>query len=137
LTIRGPYAHTRNPLYLGTLLLGTGIAVAAGQILFTGAFLVAYLLIYVPVMSAEAETMERLFPDEYADYKENVPLFLPRWTPYASARRRREPGNALTQTQPAGFDPSLFLAHREYRATFGSLGVYLLLIAKYYWLAPR
>src|SRR6185503_12671134 len=85
LTTAGPYAHTRNPLYLGTFLLGTGVALSTGALWFVAVFVLFYLLIYGPVMSAEAKTMTDLFPHEYEDYRREVPLFLPRAIPY---RRR-------------------------------------------------
>src|SRR5215216_3557604 len=80
LTTTGPYAHTRNPLYFGTLILGTGVAIGGGALWFVILFVAVYLLIYVPVMLAEAETMRDLFSIEYDDYSKRVPLFLPRLT---------------------------------------------------------
>ena len=66
LTISGPYGHTRNPLYLGTFLLGTGVAVGGGTPWFVAVFAAFYLLIYVPVMMAEADTLRELFAEEYS-----------------------------------------------------------------------
>jgi hypothetical protein len=128
LTVTGPYAHTRNPLYLGTFLLGTGIAISAGTLWFTLLFIAFYLLIYLPVMFAEAETMRVLFPGEYEEYSKRVPLFHMRLRPYRSAAAR-QPG-AASNGVGSGFDSSLYLRHREYRAAFGLLGVYALLAAK-------
>lgn len=128
LTITGPYAHTRNPLYLGTFLLGTGVALSAGTWWFTVLFITLYLFIYLPVMFAEAQTMRDLFPNEYEDYSKRVPLFHLRLTPY----RRGPDRQSRSESDPAvsGFDSSLYLRHREYRAAFGVLGVYALLAAK-------
>ena len=129
LTIAGPYAHTRNPLYLGTFLLGTGVAVSAGTLWFTGLFIFLYLFIYLPVMFAEAETMRELFPSEYKDYSRRVALFLPRLTPYRKGARQ----TAITgddQARSSKFDTALYLKHREYRAALGLLAVYVLLAAK-------
>jgi protein-S-isoprenylcysteine O-methyltransferase Ste14 len=118
LTTSGPYAYTRNPLYLGTFILGAGVAICSGALWFVALFVLLYLVIYVPVMSAEAETMRKLFPQEYEDYSRHVPLFLPRLTPYRpSADARR-------------FEPALYLRHREYRAAFGFIVVFALLAAK-------
>jgi protein-S-isoprenylcysteine O-methyltransferase Ste14 len=121
LTTSGPYAHTRNPLYLGTFILGTGIAMSSGAIWFVALFMTLYLLIYVPVMFAEAETLRKLFPAEYKHYSLSVPLFLPRLTPYRA-------------TQAAGvrrFALSQYAKHREYRAALGLVVVYALLVAKF------
>jgi len=128
----GPYAHTRNPLYLGTFLLGTGAAVGGGTLWFVGVFAVTYLIIYVPVMFAEAETMRDLFSTEYEDYSKQVPLFVPRFTPY-SPHGSRSYAAQLGRSKWRGasqFDPSLYMRHREYRATVGFLMVYALLATK-------
>lgn len=128
LTIVGPYAHTRNPLYLGTFLLGTGVAVSAGTLWFTALFICLYLFIYLPVMFTEAETMRELFPSEYRDYSRRVPLFHLRLTRY----RRGPWQTALIGGDQAGrgFDAALYLKHREYRAAFALLAVYAMLAAK-------
>lgn len=123
LTVTGPYARTRNPLYFGTFILGTGVAVASGAWWFTILFAALYLLIYVPVMSAEAETMHNLFPDDYGDYSQQVPLFLPRLTAYHKPGEQREPAEK-------SFDISLYLRYREYRAAIGCAVVFLLMMAK-------
>src|SRR5947209_10968920 len=82
LTTTGPYAHTRNPLYLGTFIMGGGVALASGAWWFAVIYVALYLLIYVPVMIAEAETLGQLFAGEYPDYRRKVPLFVPRLTAY-------------------------------------------------------
>ncbi|MFY9558182.1 MAG: isoprenylcysteine carboxylmethyltransferase family protein, partial [Blastocatellia bacterium] len=132
LTISGPYAHTRNPLYLGTFLLGMGVAVGGGTPWFVAVFAVAYLAIYLPVMIAEADTMRALFAEEYEDYRKQVPLFVPRFTPYGAhssssyaAQLKRSPWRAGKT-----FEASLYMRHREYRAALGFIAVYGLLAAK-------
>jgi len=132
LTTSGPYSHTRNPLYLGTFLLGTGVAVGGGTPWFVVVFATFYLLIYVPVMLAEAETMRGLFAEEYALYAKQVPLFVPRFTPYVAASMTSE--GTISHRSQAGnqrkFDVSQYLRHREYRAAVGFLLAYALLAAK-------
>ena len=132
LTTSGPYAHTRNPLYLGTFLLGTGVAVGGGAPWFVALFAALYLLIYVPVMFAEAETMRDLFAEEYEQFSRQVPLFVPRFTPYRAASMNSE-GAISHRSQLASqrsFDLSLYLRHREYRAALGFVVAYALLAAK-------
>jgi len=132
LTTSGPYAHTRNPLYLGTFLLGTGAAVGGGAPWFVAVFAAFYLLIYVPVMFAEAETMRGLFSEEYEAYGRQVPLFFPRFTPYRPSSMTSD--GAISYRSQAGnqrqFDVSQYLRHREYRAAVGFVVVYALLAAK-------
>lgn len=124
LTVTGPYAYTRNPLYLGTFILGAGIAVASGAWWFAALYGVCYLLIYGPVMIAEAETLDQLFADAYPDYSRQVPLFLPRVTPY------RKPASTENNGERR-FAWSQYAKHREYRALIGVAFAFLLLLAKY------
>ncbi|HLG13738.1 MAG TPA: isoprenylcysteine carboxylmethyltransferase family protein [Blastocatellia bacterium] len=139
LTTSGPYAHTRNPLYLGTLLLGAGVAIGSGRVWFIALFVALYLLIYVPVMSAEADTMRYLFPEEYETYSREVPLFIPRVTAY------RPPAVGPGGVNSAGpsdarvrkFEGAQYIRHREYRAAIGWVVAYALLAAKMYLLGPR
>jgi protein-S-isoprenylcysteine O-methyltransferase Ste14 len=120
LATSGPYAYTRNPLYLGTFVLGIGIAVGTSSLWFVALFIALYFLIYVPVMIAEAETLRKLFPDEYEAYARQVPLFFPRSTPY------------LAGPAANSFKFDLYLRHREYRAALGLLVVLAMLAAKIY-----
>ncbi|HKP72924.1 MAG TPA: hypothetical protein VJT82_08305 [Pyrinomonadaceae bacterium] len=113
LAVSGPYAYTRNPLYLGTFIMGLGFTVAAagGWLLFAvlGAMFAALFLgIYLPVMRVEALTLAQLFGDDYKRYAAAVPLLFPRLTPYADGR-----GAGLK------FDAGLYLRYREYRAALG------------------
>ncbi|MEK6323802.1 MAG: isoprenylcysteine carboxylmethyltransferase family protein [Acidobacteriota bacterium] len=132
LTTSGPYAHTRNPLYLGTFLLGTGVAVGAGTLWFAALFVALYLLIYVPVMVAEADTMRDLFSDEYEHYSKQVPLFVPRFSPYGAHSSSSYAAQLKRSSWRGGrqFDGSLYLRHREYRAALGFVLVYAMLATK-------
>ena len=131
LTTSGPYAHTRNPLYLGTFLLGTGVAIGGGTLWFIALFATLYLLIYVPVMVAEADTMRDLFSDEYQHYSSQVPLFVPRFSPYgAYSSSYAAQLNRSSWRRGRGFDASLYMRHREYRAAAGFMLVYAMLATK-------
>ncbi|MDQ1559324.1 MAG: hypothetical protein QOD32_2384 [Pyrinomonadaceae bacterium] len=116
LAVSGPYAYTRNPLYLGTFILGIGftIAAAGGWVLFCvlgGLFAALFLGIYLPVMRVETLTLVQLFGEDYARYAAAVPLLFPRLTPYGGD----EGGRGLK------FDMNLYLRYREYRAALGLL----------------
>ncbi len=110
LAMSGPYAYTRNPLYLGSFVLGLGFTIASGRLLLAVPFSALFLGIYLPVMRVEAATLDELFGEDYRRYARAVPLFLPRVVPYQDER-----------TRGAKFDTSLYLRYREYRAALGLL----------------
>jgi protein-S-isoprenylcysteine O-methyltransferase Ste14 len=77
----GPYAHSRNPLYVGSVLIALGVAVAGASpwvVLATAAYFLAF---YPSVMREEAEFLAAKFPGEHAAWAAAVPLFWPRPTP--------------------------------------------------------
>ena len=74
----GPYAHSRNPLYLGSLLIALGVAVACASpwvVLAVAAYFAAF---YPRVMREEAAYLRQKFAAEYAEWAASVPLFWPR-----------------------------------------------------------
>ncbi len=77
LATTGPYAHTRNPLYLGSLVIGTGFAIAGGSWALGIAFLGLFLLVYRPVMRREEDFLRHAFKEVYHRYASAVPLLLP------------------------------------------------------------
>jgi protein-S-isoprenylcysteine O-methyltransferase Ste14 len=119
LATSGPYAYTRNPLYLGSFLLGVGFTVASAQPLLGVLFAALFLGIYLPVMRVEAATLAELFGEDYTRYARAVPLFVPRLLPYRDEK-----------TLDARFDASLYLRYREYRAALGLLIAWGLLALK-------
>ena len=123
LAISGPYAYTRNPLYLGSFMLGLGFTIASGRWVLALVFAALFLGIYFPVMRVESSTMLDLFGEEYESYKKAVPLFLPRLTPYSD--------NRAAGTK---FDSALYLRYREYRAALGLVFAWGLLLLKTYYL---
>ena len=129
LAVTGPYAYTRNPLYLGTLVMGAGIAISAGTLWFALLFVSLYSIIYLSVMIAEAGTMSELFPESYSEYRKHVPMLLPRITPWRG-RTYDGSGPLLNVYKDGGFDLSRYLRHREYRAAVGLAVVVALLVAK-------
>ncbi len=85
----GPYAFSRNPLYLGSLLLALGVAVASASPWGVLAVAVYFLVFYPAVMREEASFLADKFP-EYAGWAREVPLFLPRLTKGGPRRSRFE-----------------------------------------------
>jgi hypothetical protein len=116
LATSGPYAYSRNPLYLGSFILGLGFTIASGRPWLGLLFAALFLGIYLPVMRVEATTLSQLFSDDYKRYAEAVPLFFPRLTPYRDER-----------TRDVKFDPGLYLRYREYQAAMGMVIAWVLL----------
>src|SRR5579859_2852452 len=121
LATTGPYAYTRNPLYLGSVLIAAGFLVAARNVWIGLAALAMFIFIYVPVIKAEEAYLRSAFPD-YAAYAGRVPRLLPRLTPY------RDENSAEAENE--SFSAELYLRHREYNAALGSLLMIGALIAK-------
>ena len=63
LATSGPYAYTRNPLYLGSLLIGIGFAVAARSWWVGLALVVMFFAIYLPVIRDEESFLRQKFPE--------------------------------------------------------------------------
>jgi hypothetical protein len=126
LATSGPYAYTRNPLYLGSLVMGVGFCVAARSWWVGVALVVMFVAIYVPVIRDEETFLRRTFP-EFDEYATRVPRMLPRVTPHSGA----------SSETSAGFSLELYLKHREYNALLGVVGMMASLIVKLTSFRPR
>jgi protein-S-isoprenylcysteine O-methyltransferase Ste14 len=82
----GPYAFTRNPLYLGSLIMATGILLAGRAYWLLLPFAILYVALYYPVMKAEERELRGGFGEEFDEFVRNVPLFFPRFHSAAAAR---------------------------------------------------
>jgi protein-S-isoprenylcysteine O-methyltransferase Ste14 len=111
----GPYAYTRNPLYLGTLLVAAGLAIASRSTGLALLFAAVFLLVYLPVIQNEEQHLRKLFP-EYALYADRVPTLVGR----ASGLPR----------SGAPFQWSLYRKNQEYQAAAGYLAGLVLLVYK-------
>jgi protein-S-isoprenylcysteine O-methyltransferase Ste14 len=113
LATSGPYAHVRNPLYLGTALAAAGLAIASRQALLGLLFAAAFALVYLPAIELEEQHLRKLFP-EYAVYAERVPMLWPR----------------LRARESACFEWRLYRKNEEYQALGGFLAGVALLVWK-------
>jgi len=118
LTQTGPYAHTRNPLYLGSMLMAAGFAVALLSWPVALVLTIMFAVIYIPTIASEERFLRATFP-EFTDYSRRVPRLTPRLTP--SNPSGNEGANG-------GFALSLYLKHREYNAAIGAALLYLCLL---------
>jgi protein-S-isoprenylcysteine O-methyltransferase Ste14 len=109
----GPYAWTRNPLYLGTLLVALGLAIAARSWIVFGVTVAVFALVYLPVIEQEEQHLLKIFP-RYREYADRVPLLWPK--PPAS------PGTGE-------FDPRVYLKNEEWKA----LAAYMIGMAYLLW----
>ena len=119
LATSGPYAYTRNPLYVGSLLIGFGFSLAARSGWVGVALVAMFFAIYVPVIRGEEGFLRQKFP-EFEEYARRVPRIFPKLT-----RAPNAPDGAA-----AGFSLDLYLKHREYNALLGALAMMAALIAK-------
>ncbi len=115
LTMTGPYAYTRNPLYLGSIMMAFGFAAASRSVMITLLLALLFVLIYAPTIYSEEQFLRSTFP-AFEGYCRQVPRLLPRLTP---ARLGGE----------GSFSGALYRRHREYNATLGASAVYAVLIA--------
>lgn len=118
LAVGGPYQFTRNPLYLGSFLIGVGFTLASSRLGLCVCFLFLFILVYRPVMKLEEKELLKLYGEDYQRYKEKVPLFFP-GSPFPTSE---SPGNS-------SFTWKRVWRNREYNAILGYLGLSLFL----YW----
>lgn len=119
LATAGPYAHTRNPLYIANLLLLIGFCVMAGNPWVGLLALLTFAMIYRPVICEEARYMDELFGKAYRQWSAEVPLFLPRLTPCPNA--------------DGTFSWPLVVKHREHKNAAAFLLGIAIFCGIYYW----
>ena len=119
LATSGPYAFTRNPLYLGSVLLAAGFSVASHSWIST-ALLAAYLAVFYPVVIRREQTeLETLYGAAFVEYASRVPAFWPRLSPAMPSTER--------------FSWALYRKNREYEAAIGLAVAMTILIVLMVW----
>lgn len=114
ITQSGPYAYTRNPLYLGSIILGAGFALAARSLWIAGGMAAILLAVYIPVIRWEEEWL-RANLQGFDEYAARVPRLLPRATPAGA---------------PGDFSRERYLRHHEYNALLGAIAMIVALVLK-------
>jgi protein-S-isoprenylcysteine O-methyltransferase Ste14 len=118
LTMTGPYAYTRNPLYFGSLILAFGFTVASRSWIIAAIAAAMLVIIYIPVIRSEEEFLRAHFA-EFDDYCRNVPRLFPRLK--------------LAQGSAGSFSTHLYWKHREYNAAVGAAAIIAVLVIKVLW----
>lgn len=119
LTTSGPYAHTRNPLYLGSVVLAVGFALTSRSWWIAAGMALIFVSIYLPVIRAEEAFLREHFP-EYAEYAHQVRRLWPRLSSFGDTS--------------GSFSWDLYWKHREYNAALGSIALLAALVAKLLWI---
>jgi protein-S-isoprenylcysteine O-methyltransferase Ste14 len=108
LTVTGPYARTRNPLYLGSAFLAIGAALAARSWISAGILVAYFVIFYSAVMRKEELELRDRHGSAFDEYARVVPLLIPRLT-----AARISPGEA------GAFSLGQYKKNHEYQATIG------------------
>ncbi len=116
----GPYAHTRNPLYVGSVLMAIGLAVGTASPWVVAAVGLYFAAFYPPVIREESAFLREKFGEEYAAWAAAVPVFVPRLTPGGPRATR--------------FDWSRVRVNREWRTALAVPLLVALLYARGRWL---
>src|SRR5689334_6915500 len=118
LTTTGPYGYTRNPLYLGSIVIAAGFIWAARSWILAAVVVFLFAGIYLPVIRAEEKFLREKFTG-FDDYAARVPRLLPKYS--------REP-------LLLNFSADLYRAHREYNALLGAFAMLIALLLKWAWI---
>ena len=120
ITSSGPYGYTRNPLYLGSLLITLGFGAAAGRWWLCALLAGLFAAIYIPTILGEEAYLREHFAG-FDAYAARVPRLLPRLTP------------APAEGGAGEFSPERYWKHREYNALIGAGAIYLALALRLWW----
>ncbi|MHB9027426.1 MAG: methyltransferase family protein [Candidatus Latescibacterota bacterium] len=115
-TRNGIYAFTRNPLYIGSFLIGVGACIVGRDLIFAALFIVFFPLLYLRVIRREEAWLVDRYGDEYAAYLREIPRIIP---------RRFDIAEALRETSPF-----LAVKNRELRTVLGLAIVLLVMTVK-------
>ncbi len=124
-TVTGPYAHLRHPLYLGTAFILAGFAVAAGRAGLAALVGLYFVALFVPVMRREERERRAADSELYSAYASRVPAFLPLLRP-ACVSEPMGPGGTR-------FGLQLYLHNREWRSVLGCAALLAVLYGKMIW----
>jgi protein-S-isoprenylcysteine O-methyltransferase Ste14 len=108
LTVTGPYAYTRNPLYFGSATLTLAAAIATWSWISATILSIYFALFYSIVMRREESELRQLHAAAFDEYSRAVPLFFPRFTPAS-----------LSFGGAGSFSLAQYKKNHEYQAAIG------------------
>jgi protein-S-isoprenylcysteine O-methyltransferase Ste14 len=117
LTVTGPYAYTRNPLYLGSAVLALGVAVATRSWISALLLGVYFTVFYSVVMRREEDELRPRHITNFDRYSAAVPLFFPRLSPAK-----------LSDSGSAAFSLTQYKKNHEWQAAVGFLLLLIVLV---------
>ena len=115
LATEGPYSLTRNPLYFGNLLIGTGIALASDNWAAVLICALYYFPFFIFLIVIERQRMKKRFGARYEEWARQANLFFPR----------------IKRIKKFNFNIAYYMKNREYRVLFYSLFIIAVLVVKY------
>ena len=118
LTVTGPYAHTRNPLYLGSAILALGAGIATCSWVSGLILMIYFAVFYSLVMQQEVNELGLRHGASYEEYARSVPLFIPRLT-----------AAKLSGDSAGSFSLVQYKKNHEWQAAVGFLFLLLVLLA--------
>lgn len=125
LTVTGPYAYTRNPLYLGSSILAAAAAVASHSWISAAIVCGYFALVYYFVMRREEGELRSRYGPTFDEFVHTVPLFFPRLT-------RAQ----LSFSSAGSFSVAQYRKNHEYQAALGFVFL-LALLFLIWWLRAR
>ncbi len=129
LTVTGPYAHTRNPLYLGSSLLALGAGIAARSWISALLLLSYFALFYSIVMRREERELRLKHSAAFDEYAAAVPLFLPRLAP-ANLAASAEQSSSNGKSSAGVFSFTQYKKNHEWQAAVGFLLLMVVLFVR-------
>ena len=120
LTVTGPYAYVKNPLYIGSILLTAGFCILANNIYLLAAATFMFCFHYIPYKKrVEGDRLRKIFGSRFEDYDREVPDYLPRWTPYSDEK--------------ASWQAQFFFENSEEGILLMIIAGILLIVSRPYW----
>lgn len=121
-TRTGPYAYVRNPLYLGSFLLGIGFCFLTHKLWIVLLGLIIFLVVYGFTIYSEERELSNMFGDDYREYKKLVPSLIP-FFKLPLKNKNVEKGTFSFK--------HAFIVNKEYNAILGTLALLFIMYLKY------